>query len=57
MVFVGDEISIGGRDAGSEETGEGRLYTFEVYAKRGESAVAAGTLGFLVYARDGSGSG
>ncbi len=56
-VFVGDEISIGGRATGWEETGEGRLHPVRVYAGRGESTVASGTLGFLVYARDGSGSG
>ena len=57
MVFVGDELAIGGRATGSEEAGEGRLHIFEVYAKRGEDTVASGTLGFLVYGRDGSGAG
>ena len=57
MVFVGDELSIGGRANGSERTDEGRLHTFEVYVRRGEDTVASGTLGFLVYRRDGSGSG
>ena len=56
-VFVGDEVSIGGLATGSEETGEVRLHTFEVHAGSGESTVASGRLGFLVYARDGSGSG
>jgi len=55
MVFVGDELAIGGRVTGSEETEEGRLHAFEVYARRGEHTVASGVLGFLVYAPDGSG--
>jgi acyl dehydratase len=55
MVFVGDELAIGGRVTGSEETEEGRLHAFEVYARRGEDTVASGTIGFLVYAPDGSG--
>lgn len=54
MVFVGDELAIGGRAIGSEQTEEGRLHAFEVYAKRGEDAVASGTLGFLVYGPEGS---
>jgi len=57
MVFVGDELAIGGRATGSEETEEGRLHFFEVYARRGDDVVASGTLGFLVYGRDGSESG
>ena len=55
MVLVGDELAIGGRVTGSEETEEGRLHAFEVYARRGEDTVASGVLGFLVYAPDGSG--
>jgi acyl dehydratase len=55
MVLVGDELAIGGRVTGSEETEEGRLLAFEVYARRGEDTVASGVLGFLVYAPDGSG--
>lgn len=57
MVLVGDELGIGGRVTGSEETGEGRLHSFEVYARRGEDVVASGTLGFLVYEKDDSRSG
>jgi acyl dehydratase len=56
MVFVGDELAIGGRVTGSEETEEGRLHAFEVYARRGEDTVASGVLGFLVYAPDSSGA-
>jgi hypothetical protein len=56
MVFVGDELAIGGRVTGSEETEEGRLHAFEVYARRGADTVASGTIGFLVYAPDGSGT-
>ncbi len=49
MVFVGDELVVGGRVAGSGPLEEGVLYTFEVYAKRGEDIVASGEAGFLVY--------
>lgn len=55
MVFVRDELAIGGRATGSEETDEGRLFSFEVYVRRGEDTVASGTLGFLVYDPDGPG--
>ena len=55
MVLVGDELAIGGRVTGSEETEEGRLHAFEVYARRGEDTVASGVLGFLAYASGGSG--
>jgi acyl dehydratase len=56
MVFVGDELAIGGRVTGSEETEQGRLHAFEVYARRGADTVASGTIGFLVYAPGGSGA-
>jgi len=49
MVYVGDEITIGGRASGEDESEEGRVYTFEVYASNGESAVASGTVDFLVF--------
>jgi acyl dehydratase len=39
MVFLGDV----------QETGEGSLHTFEVYARRDEDTVASGEVGFLVY--------
>ena len=55
MVFVGDEVAIGGHVTGSEENEEGRLHAFEVYARRGDDIVASGTLGFLVYGHDGLG--
>ena len=48
-VFVGDELAIGGRATSFEETGEGRLHLFDVYARRGEDTVASGEVGFLVY--------
>jgi hypothetical protein len=32
-----------------EETDEGRLYAFEVYARRDEDTVASGEVGFLIY--------
>lgn len=49
MVYVGDEITIGGRVSEREDSEEGCLYTFEVYASNGESTVASGTVGFLVF--------
>jgi acyl dehydratase len=49
MVYPGDEIIIGGHVSGEEDIEEGRLYTFEVYAKKGEETVASGTVGFLVF--------
>jgi acyl dehydratase len=49
MVFLGDVLRVGGRVGGLEETSEGFLYTFEVYARRGEDTIASGEVGFLVY--------
>jgi acyl dehydratase len=49
MVFLGDVLRVGGSVAGVEATQEGRLYTFEIYARRGEDTVASGEVGFLVY--------
>ncbi len=49
MVYVGDEITVGGRATGAEETDEGRLYAFDVQARKGEDAVASGTVNFLVF--------
>lgn len=49
MVMVGDELAVGGRATGSEESAEGRLYTFDVYARKGDDTVASGEVGFLVY--------
>lgn len=49
MVFLGDVLRVGGRVSGVEDTEEGRLYTCEVYARRGEDTVASGEVGFLVY--------
>jgi acyl dehydratase len=50
MVFLGDVLRVGGRATGAEETGEGLLYAFEVYALRGDDTVASGSVEFLVYA-------
>jgi acyl dehydratase len=47
LVFVGDELRVGGWVAGAETTDEGRLYTSKVYARKGEETVA--TAWFLVY--------
>ena len=49
MVFLDDVLQVGGRTVDAEEADEGRLYTFEVYARRGEDTVASGEVGFLVY--------
>jgi acyl dehydratase len=49
MVFLGDVLRVGGRVSSVEETDEGRLYAFEVYARRDEDTVASGEVGFLVY--------
>ncbi len=49
MVFLGDELSIGGRVTDAKDTEEGHLYAFEVSARRDEDVVAAGTVGFLAY--------
>jgi acyl dehydratase len=49
MVFLGDVLRVGGRAATAEDLEEGRLHTFEVYARRGEDTVASGAVGFLVY--------
>ena len=48
MVFLGDVLAVGGRTTGVEETDEGHLYAFEVYARRGDDTVASGEVGFLV---------
>jgi acyl dehydratase len=49
MVYPGDELTIGGRATAVEETPEGRLYAFDVHAKKEEDTVASGTVGFLVF--------
>ena len=49
MVFLGDVLRVGGRTTGVEETEDGHLHTFEVYARREEDTVASGEVGFLVY--------
>lgn len=51
MVFLEDVLRVGGRTVSAEEIAEGRLYVFEVYARRGEDTVASGEVGFLVYGR------
>jgi len=49
MVYLGDEITVGGHVSEREESGEDCLYTFEVYAKHEENTVASGMVGFLVF--------
>lgn len=49
MVFLGDVLRVGGRVIGTDDMEEGRLYTCEVCARRGEDTVASGEVGFLVY--------
>ena len=48
MVFLGDRLRVGGRVTGVDQTAEGRLYTFEVYARRDGDTVASGGIEFLV---------
>lgn len=49
MVYVGDEVTVGGRVSMREDSEEGCVYTFEVYASNGDSTVASGKVGFLVF--------
>jgi acyl dehydratase len=49
MVYLGDELSVGGSATGAVETAEGRLYDFEVHARKGEDVVASGTASFVVF--------
>ena len=49
MLYLGDEISVGGNATGAVETAEGRLYDFEVHARKGEDVVASGTASFVVF--------
>lgn len=49
MVFVGDELRVGGRIVGVEETREGKLYICEAYARRIENTAVSGEVGFLAY--------
>ena len=48
MVFLGDRLRVGGRATFVRETARGRLYTFEVYARRDADTVASGEVEFLV---------
>ncbi len=48
MVFIDDVLRVGGRTTGVEEAEDGRLYLFEVYARRGKDTVASGEVRFLV---------
>ena len=49
MVYPGDELTIGGRVSGREDSEDGCMYTFEVYASNGHSIVTSGTARFLVF--------
>ena len=49
MIYPGDEISVGGNATGVVETAEGRLYDFEVHARKGEDQVASGAASFVVF--------
>jgi acyl dehydratase len=53
MVFLDDTLHVGGRAMEVEDHAVGELYTFEVFARRGEDTVASGEVGFLVYGEDG----
>ena len=48
MVFLGDGLRVGGRVTAVDETQRGRLYAFEVYARRDEDTVASGEVEFLI---------
>ena len=50
MVFLGDVLRVAGRVSVVEEARNGQLYSFEVYALRGDDMVASGSVEFLVYA-------
>ena len=50
MVFLGDVLRVAGRVRVVEEAKNGQLYSFEVYALRGDDTVASGSVEFLVYA-------
>jgi acyl dehydratase len=50
MVYPGDELTIGGRVSGREDSEDGCMYTFEVYASNGQSTVTSGTVRFLMFA-------
>ena len=52
MVFLDDVLRVGGRLNRIEELEKGTLYTFEVYARRGEDVVASGEVGFFLYGDD-----
>ncbi len=48
MVFVGDELRVGGEVSGVEEAEDGRLFSFDVYVRRGEDIPASGSVVFAV---------
>lgn len=49
MVFLGDALRVGGRLGEVEDKEDGKLYTFEVYARREDDTVASGSVGFRVF--------
>ncbi len=49
MVFLENVLRVGGQLNGIEELEKGTLYSFEVYARRGEDVVASGEVGFFLY--------
>jgi acyl dehydratase len=49
MVYPGDELTVGGCVSGQEDSEDGCVYTFEVYASNGQSTIASGAVGFLVF--------
>lgn len=48
MVFVGDELRVGGEVSGVEETEDGRVFSFDARVGRGEDVVASGSVEFMV---------
>lgn len=49
IVLIGDALAVGGRATAVQETEEGHLHSFQVYARRGGDTVVSGTAAFLVY--------
>lgn len=49
MVYLGDELVVGGRASKIEDTKEGCLYFFRTYVRKVGEAVVTGNISFLVY--------
>lgn len=49
MVYLGDELRVGGSVTEARRESGGAVYGFEVYARTGEDSVVTGTAEFTVY--------